>query len=55
MDQCVKRIKRRGQTQAVQIWHIRALGTPDIPIRNALTKRDAGIKRAMLEYLREDI
>ena len=54
MAQCVTRMKRRGQTQAVQVWHIRAVGTPDIPIRNALEKRDIGIKRAMLEYLREE-
>jgi SNF2 family DNA or RNA helicase len=51
MDQCVKRLKRRGQEHAVQVWHIRATGTPDIPIRNALEKRSEGIKRAMLEYL----
>jgi SNF2 family DNA or RNA helicase len=53
-EQCVARLKRRGQTNLVNVHNVFAKGTPDIAIRRSLNERDLGLKRALVSWLRED-
>jgi SNF2 family DNA or RNA helicase len=53
-EQCVARLKRRGQTELVQVHHVWARATPDIPIKRALDDRGQGLKRALVSWPRED-
>ena len=52
-EQCVARLKRRGQTEIVNVHNVFAKGTPDIAIRRSLNERNLGLKRALISWLRE--
>jgi SNF2 family DNA or RNA helicase len=52
--QCVARLKRRGQTELVNVYHVWAKGTPDTAIKRANVEREVGLKRALAEWLQED-
>jgi SNF2 family DNA or RNA helicase len=53
-EQCVARLKRRGQTELVQVHHVWARATPDIPIKKALDNRGQGLRRALVSWLKEN-
>lgn len=53
-EQCVARLKRRGQTSLVQVHHVWARATPDIPIKKALDNRGQGLRRALVSWLQEE-
>lgn len=53
-EQCVARLKRRGQTELVQVHHVWARATPDIPIKKALDNRGQGLRRALISWLQEN-
>jgi SWI/SNF-related matrix-associated actin-dependent regulator of chromatin subfamily A-like protein 1 len=53
-EQCVARLKRRGQTSLVQVHHVWARATPDIPIKATLDNRGQGLRRALISWLREE-
>jgi len=50
-EQCVARLKRRGQTELVQVHHVWARATPDIPIKKTLDNRGLGLGRALVSWL----
>ena len=52
-EQCIARLKRRGQTSLVNVHNVFAKGTPDVAIRRSLNERDLGLKRALISWLRE--
>lgn len=52
-EQCVARLKRRGQTRLVEVFHVWALGSPDTAIKKAVTERGGGIQRALRAWLTE--
>lgn len=52
-EQCVARLKRRGQTELVQVHHVWARATPDVPIKKVLDNRGQGLRRALVSWLRE--
>lgn len=52
-EQCVARLKRRGQTELVQVHHVWARATPDIPIKKSLDNRGQGLRRALISWLRD--
>jgi len=52
-EQCVARLKRRGQTSLVTVHNVFAKGSPDMAIRRHLNDRTAGLKRALTSWLRE--
>jgi SNF2 family DNA or RNA helicase len=52
-EQCIARLKRRGQTSLVNVHNVFAKGTPDTAIRKHLNERDLGLKRALVSWLRE--
>ena len=52
-EQCIARLKRRGQTSLVNVHNVFAKGTPDIAIRRSLNERNLGLKRALISWLRE--
>lgn len=51
-DQCIARLKRRGQTELVRVHHVWARNTPDMGIRRALKERQTGLKAALTSWLR---
>jgi SNF2 family DNA or RNA helicase len=51
-DQCIARLKRRGQTEIVRVHHVWARETPDIAIEKHLKKRHLGLKVALTSWLR---
>lgn len=53
-EQCVARLKRRGQASLVQVHHVWARATPDIPIKKSLDNRGQGLRRALISWLREE-
>ncbi len=53
-DQCIARLKRRGQTSLVNVHNVFAKGTPDTAIRRSLNERNLGLKRALISWLREE-
>lgn len=53
-EQCVARLKRRGQTSLVNVHNVFAKGTPDTAIRRHLNERNLGLNRALISWLRED-
>ena len=53
-EQCVARLKRRGQSELVQVHHVWARATPDIPIKKTLDNRGHGLRRALVSWLREN-
>lgn len=53
-EQCVARLKRRGQTELVQVHHVWAKATPDVPIKRVLDNRGQGLRRALISWLREN-
>lgn len=52
-EQCVARLKRRGQTSLVNVHNVFAKGTPDISIKRHLADRHLGLDRALTSWLRE--
>ncbi len=53
-DQCIARLKRRGQTSLVNVHNVFAKGTPDTAIRRSLKDRSLGLKRALISWLQEE-
>lgn len=53
-DQCIARLKRRGQTSLVNVHNVFAKGTPDTAIRRHLNERNLGLKRALVSWLQEE-
>lgn len=53
-EQCVARLKRRGQTSLVNVHNVFAKGTPDTAIRRHLNERNLGLQRALISWLQED-
>lgn len=52
-DQCIARLKRRGQTELVRVHHVWARNTPDMAIKRHLDERHTGLKQALASWLRE--
>jgi SNF2 family DNA or RNA helicase len=53
-EQCIARLKRRGQNSLVNVHNVFANGTPDTAIRRSLEDRNIGLKRALTDWLMED-
>lgn len=53
-EQCVARLKRRGQTRLVSVHHVWAQGTPDTAIKKVVIDREMGLKRALTRWMEED-
>lgn len=53
-EQCVARLKRRGQTRLVNVHHVYAKGTPDIAIRRAVINRETSLKSALTSWICEE-
>lgn len=53
-EQCVARLKRRGQTDVVGVHHVWARGTPDVAIKRSLYDREEGLSRALTSWLLDD-
>lgn len=53
LEQCVARLKRRGQTALVNVHNVFAKGTPDMAIKRHLNERNLGLKRALTSWLQE--
>lgn len=49
-EQCIKRLCRRGQTKIVQVHHLWASGTIEMPIRKTLINRNIGITEALAKW-----
>lgn len=54
IEQCIKRLCRRGQTDLVRAHHVYAKASVDMAIRRVLTKRDIGIAEALQKWVEED-
>lgn len=52
-DQCIARLKRRGQDEVVRVHHVWSRNTPDMAIKRHLTERTTGLKQALATWLRE--
>lgn len=52
-EQCVARLKRRGQQGLVNVHNVFAKDSPDMAIRKHLKDRNLGLKRALTSWLRE--
>jgi SNF2 family DNA or RNA helicase len=52
-EQCIARLKRRGQTELVNVHNVFAKGSPDTAIRGHLKERSSGLKRALVSWLQE--
>lgn len=52
-DQCIARLKRRGQTELVRVHHVWARNTPDMAIKRHLDERHVGLKQALTSWLKE--
>lgn len=52
-EQCVARLKRRGQKSLVSVHNVFAKGSPDMAIRRHLKNRNEGLKRALTTWLQE--
>lgn len=50
-EQCVARLKRRGQTDLVNVHHVWARNSPDMAIKRALNERNLGLKAALTTWL----
>lgn len=53
-EQCVARLKRRGQLSLVNVHNVFAKGSPDTAIRRHLNERNLGLKRALISWLQEE-
>jgi SNF2 family DNA or RNA helicase len=53
-EQCVARLKRRGQTDTVSVHHVWANGTPDTAIRAAVNGREIGLRKALRSWLADE-
>jgi SNF2 family DNA or RNA helicase len=53
-EQCVARLKRRGQTDIVSVHHVWAQGTPDTAIRRAVSDREIGLSKALKSWLADE-
>ncbi len=54
IEQCIKRLCRRGQRSIVQVHHVWANQTVDIPIKKVLENRNLGITEALAKWIKED-
>ncbi len=54
IEQCIKRLCRRGQRSLVQVHHVRANKTVDEAIYKVLTGRSSGIQDALAKWIAED-
>lgn len=52
-EQCIARLKRRGQTELVTVHHVWARNTPDMAIKRHLSERRTGLKQALTSWLKE--
>lgn len=52
-DQCIARLKRRGQTELVRVHHVWARNTPDMAIKRHLDERYTGLRQALTSWLRQ--
>jgi SNF2 family DNA or RNA helicase len=52
-DQCIARLKRRGQTDIVRVHHVWARNTPDMAIKRGVYERTTGLKAALVSWLKE--
>lgn len=50
-EQCVARLKRRGQNALVNVHHVWAEDSPDMAIKKAVGKREMGLKAALITWL----
>lgn len=53
-EQCVARLKRRGQNETVGVHHVWARGTPDTAIKKAVFDREEGLARALKSWLLDE-
>lgn len=53
LEQCIARLKRRGQTSLVHVHNVFAKRSPDMAIRRHLRERNLGLKRALVSWLQE--
>lgn len=53
VEQCTKRLLRRGQQQLVEVHHVHANGTVDIPIKKVLESRNLGLTEALKKWIEE--
>jgi SNF2 family DNA or RNA helicase len=54
IEQCVKRLCRRGQNHLVRVHHVHANQSVDMVIRKSLDNRDIGIAEAMAKWIAEE-
>lgn len=54
IEQCVKRLCRRGQNHLVRVHHVHANQSVDMVIRKSLENRELGISEAMAKWIREE-
>lgn len=54
LEQCIKRLCRRGQKKIVQVHHVDAEKTVDMAIRKVLTSRTQGINEVLANWLTAD-
>lgn len=53
-EQCIARLKRRGQSELVTVHNVFAANSPDMAIKKHLKDRNLGLKRALTSWLMED-
>ena len=53
-EQCIARLKRRGQKDVVGVHHVWARGTPDTAIKRAVFDREEGLQRALTSWMFDD-
>lgn len=54
IEQCIKRVCRRGQTKLVQVHHVRAAQSVDTVIKGVLEGRYTGITEALAKFILEE-
>lgn len=54
IEQCVKRLCRRGQNHLVRVHHVHANQSVDMVIRKVLANRELGIEEAMKKWVQEE-
>lgn len=54
IEQCIKRLCRRGQKHLVQVHHVRAAQSVDMAIKKVLENRNLGITEALRKFVLEE-
>ncbi len=54
IEQCIKRVCRRGQSMVVQVHQVRANKSVDMVIKKVLDNRELGISEALAKWVAED-